>query len=337
MLIPLYVLIGVWGGPRRLRATATFVIYTMAGSLLMLASIVVVRALAGDVLARRLGHVRQRVDLPRLPRRLRRQGADLPLPRLARRRLSRVAARGRGDPLRRRLEGGRLRAAADRDPELPRARRRLPGDDPRLRGGRASSTRSLLAFRAPDIRSVTAYSSMAQMSLIVLGLFSLTELGISGAILQSVAHGLVSATLFLLAGMVETRTGTSTFAVLGGMARGRPVLATVLMTTGIIALAVPGSVAFAGRVPDPRRRLRRGLGLGGRRRRRDRARGDVHAAPDLGRAAPGARRPTSATTSPDLRPFELALLVPLVRRCSSCRPGRPRSRTLVPRRPTRRL
>ena len=71
---------------------------------------------------------------------------------------------------------------------------------------------SLLAFRAPDIRSVTAYSSMAQMGLIVLGLFSLNDLGSDGAIVQSVAHGLVSATLFLLAGMVETRTGTSAFA-----------------------------------------------------------------------------------------------------------------------------
>ena len=46
--------------------------------------------------------------------------------------------------------------------------------------------------------------------------------------------------------MVELRTGTSDFAALGGMARGRPALATVLMTTGVIALAVPGSVAFAG-------------------------------------------------------------------------------------------
>jgi NADH-quinone oxidoreductase subunit M len=87
---------------------------------------------------------------------------------------------------------------------------------------------------------------MAQMALIVLGLFSLNELGVTGAIVQSVAHGLVSATLFLLAGMVEARTGTSSFAALGGMARGRPALATVLMTTGVIALAVPGSVAFAG-------------------------------------------------------------------------------------------
>jgi NADH-quinone oxidoreductase subunit M len=105
---------------------------------------------------------------------------------------------------------------------------------------------SLLAFRAPDLRAVTAYSSMAQMGLITLGLFSLTEIGTNGAILQSVAHGLVSATLFLLAGMVEARTGTSTFAVLGGMARSRPALATLLMTTGIIALAVPGAVTFAG-------------------------------------------------------------------------------------------
>ena len=66
---------------------------------------------------------------------------------------------------------------------------------------------SVLAFRAPDIRSVTAYSSMAQMGLVTMGLFSLNELGVDGAILQSVAHGLVSATLFLLAGMVELRTG----------------------------------------------------------------------------------------------------------------------------------
>jgi NADH-quinone oxidoreductase subunit M len=105
---------------------------------------------------------------------------------------------------------------------------------------------SLLAFRARDVRSVTAYSSMAQMGLIVLGLFSLNQLGVNGAILQSVAHGLISTLLFLLAGMLETRAGTSAFERLGGMARGRASLATVLMVVGIIALAVPGSVAFAG-------------------------------------------------------------------------------------------
>jgi NADH-quinone oxidoreductase subunit M len=93
---------------------------------------------------------------------------------------------------------------------------------------------------------VLAYSSMAQMGLIVLGIFAFNDLGLDGAILQAVNHGLVSASLFLLAGMVERRTSTGDFALLGGMAKGRPALATVLMTTGIIALAVPGATTFAG-------------------------------------------------------------------------------------------
>jgi NADH-quinone oxidoreductase subunit M len=74
----------------------------------------------------------------------------------------------------------------------------------------------------------------------------LNDLGLDGAVLQSVAHALVSASMFLLAGMVERRCGSGDLDVLGGMARGRPALATVLMTAGIIALAVPGSVTFAG-------------------------------------------------------------------------------------------
>src|SRR4029077_13822172 len=61
-----------------------------------------------------------------------------------------------------------------------------------------------------------------------------------------VAHGLVSASLFLIAGAVERRTSTGEFALLGGMAKGRPALATLLMTVGVISLAVPGSAAFAG-------------------------------------------------------------------------------------------
>jgi NADH-quinone oxidoreductase subunit M len=77
-------------------------------------------------------------------------------------------------------------------------------------------------------------------------LFSGTNLGFDGAVLQMVAHGLVSTSLFLLAGTIERRTTTGQFALLGGMARGRPALATLLMTVGVISLAVPGSAAFAG-------------------------------------------------------------------------------------------
>jgi NADH-quinone oxidoreductase subunit M len=105
---------------------------------------------------------------------------------------------------------------------------------------------SLLAFRAPDIRGVIAYSSLAQMNLIVIGLFAVNDSGISGALLQMITHGLISAALFLLAGAVERRAATGDLGRLGGMARGRPILATTLITAGVIALAVPGSSAFAG-------------------------------------------------------------------------------------------
>jgi NADH-quinone oxidoreductase subunit M len=107
---------------------------------------------------------------------------------------------------------------------------------------------SLLAFRQPDVRGVVAYSSMAQMSLIVLGIFSPAELklGITGAILHSVSHGLVSAAMFLLAAMLIQRTGTDRFSELGGMAKGRPALATLVLVVGVLTLAVPGSANFAG-------------------------------------------------------------------------------------------
>ena len=105
---------------------------------------------------------------------------------------------------------------------------------------------SLLAFRAPDARGVVAYSSLAQLGLITLGLFALNLAGFNGAVLQMVNHGLISTALFLLCGVVEQRAGSGHFSLLGGMARGRPALATLVMTTGVIALAVPGSTAFAG-------------------------------------------------------------------------------------------
>jgi hypothetical protein len=105
---------------------------------------------------------------------------------------------------------------------------------------------SVLAFRQPDIRGVIAYSSMGQMGLIVLGIFAANDLGLDGAVLHSVNHGLVSAGFFLLAAMIETRAGTGAFSDLGGMAKGRPFLATLVMILGMFTLAVPGSANFAG-------------------------------------------------------------------------------------------
>ena len=239
-------MIGVWGGPRRLRATATFVIYTMAGSLLMLASIVAFGLSQGTFSLVESGTSANdwvflgflaafAVKAPIFPFHGWLVEAYREAPPEVAAILSGVVSKA--------AVYGLLRIVIAKFPE--------PVEDFQVAilafAAIGLVYGSLLAFRAPDIRSVTAYSSMAQMGLITLGLFSFdAPYGQSGAILQSVAHGLVSAALFLLAGMVEVRTGTSAFSALGGMARGRPALATILMTTGIIALAVPGSVAFAG-------------------------------------------------------------------------------------------
>jgi NADH-quinone oxidoreductase subunit M len=245
MLVPLYVLVGVWGGAGRLRATFLFIVYTMAGSLLMLVSIIALGLAQGtfDLVEGGtsgsdwifLGFAAAfAVKAPLFP-------FHGWLPEAYREAPAEVAAVLSG-VISKAAAFGFLRIAI---PKFPG-----PTDDFRwvilTLAAVGLVYGSLLAFRAADVRGVIAYSSLAQMGLITLGLFAGNDFGYDGAVLQMVVHGLVSATLFLLAGGIERRTATGELLLLGGMARGRPVLATLLMTTGIIALAVPGSGAFAG-------------------------------------------------------------------------------------------
>ena len=105
-----------------------------------------------------------------------------------------------------------------------------------------------------------------------------------------VNHGLVSATLFLLAGAVERRTATGRLRrASAAWRRAGRCSRRCCMTVGMISLAVPGSSDVRGRVPRSCRASSGRLGLGGRRRGGDRARRHVHAAPDLGGAAPASR------------------------------------------------
>jgi NADH-quinone oxidoreductase subunit M len=245
MLIPLYVLVGVWGGPGRLGATLKFVIYTMAGSLLMLAAIIVYGLSEGTFDLVEIGTSSSSwvflgfvfafaIKAPIFP-------LHGWLPDAYRESSPEVAAVLSG-VVSKAATYGFLRIAVTKFPE--------PVQDFRVPILALAAVGliygSLLAFRAPDVRGVIAYSSLAQMSLITLGIFAVNDLGLDGSVLQMVNHGLFSAALFLLAGMVERRTLTGDLGRLGGMARGRPILATLLMTTGVIALAVPLSSAFAG-------------------------------------------------------------------------------------------
>src|SRR5437870_11994414 len=245
MLIPLYVLIGVWGGARRMEATIKFVIYTMAGSLLMLAAIIVYGLKVGTF---------DLVDGPTSASRWLFLGFMLAfvikaplfpfhgwLPDAYRQAPPEVAAVLSG-VIAKAGTYGMLRIAITKFPDPTSFYRTTV----LALAAAALVYGSLLAFRAPDFRGVVAYSSLAQSGLIAIGLFSGTNLGFDGAVLQMVAHGLVSTALFLLAGMVERRTTTDQFALLGGMARGRPFLARLLMTSCVISLAVPGSASFDG-------------------------------------------------------------------------------------------
>jgi NADH-quinone oxidoreductase subunit M len=245
MMIPLYVLVGVWGGPGRMAATLKFVLFTMAGSLLMLASIVVYGLSQNTFDLVEIGQSSSNwiflgfvaafaIKAPLFP-------LHGWLPDAYRESSPEVAAILSG-VVSKAAAYGFLRIAIAKFPEPTQHYRAaiLALAAVGLIYG------SLLAFRAPDIRGVIAYSSLAQMGLITMGVFSVNDLGLNGSVLLMVNHGLVSTTLFLLAGMVERRTLTGELARLGGMARGRPILATVLLTTGVIALAVPLSSAFAG-------------------------------------------------------------------------------------------
>jgi NADH-quinone oxidoreductase subunit M len=310
MLIPLYVLVGVWGGARRQAATLTFVIYTMAGSLLMLASVVAFGVTQGtfslvdsgtsDNTLIFLGFaVAFAIKAPLFP-----FHGWLPL---AYREAPVEVAAVLSAIVSKTAVYGFLRIGLPKFPE--------PVEDLTVIVLVLAATGlvygSVLAFRAPDLRGIVAYSSMAQMGLITLGVFAINDLGLDGAVLLSVAHALVSASMFLLVGMVERRSGTSDLDALGGMARGRPVLATVLLTAGVIALAVPGSATFAGEFLIMAGAYEEGWGYAAVV-----ALGIVLAAMYVLRlisavlhVRPG---PAVRDEALDLRPGELALVVPLV-------------------------
>jgi NADH-quinone oxidoreductase subunit M len=245
MMIPLYVLIAVWGGEQRRRATLTFFIYTLIGSLLMLVGVAWV------------GIHGNSFEIDSLT------GAGFDSTWVF---LAFCAAFCIKAPLFP-LHGWLPITYRQSSPEVTAL---LSGVISKagafglitiavpLFAPNATDLRwwfvglalagllygSLIAFRQPDARGVVAYSSLGQMNLIVIGIFAFTDNGITGAKFQMVNHGVVSLAAFLLIGLIELRCGTDAFRYLGGLANGRPVISTVFLITALFALAVPGSAVF---------------------------------------------------------------------------------------------
>jgi NADH-quinone oxidoreductase subunit M len=245
MMIPLYVLVGVWGGERRIQATLRLVIYTLAGSLLMLVSIVAFGLEQGTFELTAMGTSSSTWIFLGFAAAFAVKAPVWPfhgwLPDAYRQAPVEVSALLSG-VISKTAAYGFLLIVLPHFPEPVSEQR----DVVLALAAIGLVYSSLVAYRAPDLRGIVAYSSVAQMCLITIGVFAANDSGIDGSLLQMVNHGLVSTALFLLAGGVELRCGTGELARLGGMARGRPILATLVITVGVIAVAVPGSSVFAG-------------------------------------------------------------------------------------------
>ena len=258
MLVPFYFLIGGWGEGERVRATTKFVIYTLVGSLLMLAGAVALGVLAADggdvsfsfaVLEQRiLGEGTQQwifllfaaaflVKAPLFP--LHGWVVDTyratPTPVLVvlSAVLSKVGVYGF------------LRIVL---PILPDASAHFQ-DLMLVLAVFSILYGSVLAFSQDEPRLVVAYSSIAQLGFIVLGIFSLSDLGAQGALMQMVNHGLVVAPLFfIIAALTERAGGSPSLAQMGGMALRAPVLAASFLVVTLATLAMPGSPNFVGEI-----------------------------------------------------------------------------------------
>ncbi len=260
MLVPFYFLVGQWGGPDRIAAAVKMVIYTLVGSLLMLAGAVATAVLAQQRTGGSLTFVLsdlQKVPLPEgtqkwifvtfalaflikmpafpfhgwMPDAYR----TMPLPALAffSGVVSKVAAYGF---LRLVLP---LFPAATHDFQIVLLLLALVSI---LYG-------SILAFTETQGRLILGYSSVAQLGFITLGIFALdgAAQGAQGALLQAVNHGLVVAPLFfVLALLAERAGGSGDIRDYGGIAFRAPVLAALFLVTVLATLAMPGSANFAG-------------------------------------------------------------------------------------------
>jgi NADH-quinone oxidoreductase subunit M len=257
MLVPFYFLIGIWGGERRVEATTKFVIYTLVGSFLMLAGAVATGILAtpdgghvsfalSDLRANLLSKGSQEwiflffaaaflVKMPAfplhgwLPDAYR--AAPTPVLVVLSGVLSKVGAYGF------------LRITLPLYPEAA-----IHFQELMLVIALASILYgSVMAFTQTSATLVVAYSSIAQLGFITLGIFSLRTDGAQGAVLQMVNHGLVVAPLFFIIALLAARAGgTDDLRRMGGLAFRAPALAALFLIVALATLAMPGSANFVG-------------------------------------------------------------------------------------------
>jgi NADH-quinone oxidoreductase subunit M len=256
MLIPMFLMIGIWGGERRIYATIKFVLYTAFGSILMLAAViylVLAAQQAGGVASFAFADL-YKVKLP----------LDAQLWLFAAFGLS-FAIKVPMVPLHTWLPDAHVEAPTTGSVILAGVLLKM-GTYGFIKLGfplfpdatsyftpliMALSVASIiigacLALVQDDIKKIIAYSSISHLGYVMLGLISLNLIGIQGAIVQMVSHGLTAAGLFLMIGMIYERCHTRDLAAYGGLARALPVYSVAFMILTLASIGLPTTSGFTG-------------------------------------------------------------------------------------------
>ena len=250
-LIPMFLIIGVWGGPRRVYASFKFFLYTLLGSVLMLLAIMAMYWDAGTT------------DIPTLLR----HGFPLGLQKWAW--LAFFASfavkmpmwpvhtwlpdahveaptAGSVDPRRHPAEDGRLRLPALLAADVSRSASHDFAPLIFTLSVVAIVYTSLVALMQEDVKKLIAYSSVAHMGFVTMGIFAATTQGVAGGIFQMISHGIVSGALFLCVGVVYDRMHTREIAAYGGLVNRMPLYAAVFMVFTLANVGLPGTSGFVG-------------------------------------------------------------------------------------------
>jgi NADH-quinone oxidoreductase subunit M len=256
MLIPMFLIIGIWGGERRIYATLKFVLYTAFGSILMLAALIylvwslqsatgVVSFAFADLYQVRLPLPAQTlllgafalsfaIKVPMFPLHTWLPDAHVEAPTAGSVILAGVL-----------LKMGTYGFLKLGFPLFPDATREFT---PLLMGLAVISIvyGACLALVQTDIKKIIAYSSISHLGYVMLGLLSLDLIGIQGAIIQMVSHGLTAGGLFLMVGMIYERCHTRDIAHYGGLAKILPVYSVFFMVLTLAAIGLPTTSGFTG-------------------------------------------------------------------------------------------
>ena len=249
-LIPMFLIIGIWGGERRVYSTFKFFLYTLAGSVFMLLAIIYIFITAGTTDVSYLldyNFTRNEqivlwlaffasfmVKIPMWPFHTWLPDAHVEAPTASSVILAGVLLKMAGY--------GFIRFSIGFFPEASELFAPLSFTLSIV----AIIVTSLIALVQEDMKKLIAYSSVAHMGFVTLGIFTFTVQGIEGSVIQMISHGIVSAALFLCVGVVYDRLHTREISRYGGLVSKMPMYAFTFMIFILASLGLPGTSGFVG-------------------------------------------------------------------------------------------